>query len=91
MNKIIKGKKYNTDTAELVADRDFYDNGSWSSTDALYKKTTGEFFIYHKVSNRDLYDRTDYLLPISEDEAKEFCERNLDADDYEKWFGEVAE
>lgn len=36
MNKIIKGKRYNTDTAEMIVKRE---------GESLYRKQTGEFFL----------------------------------------------
>lgn len=43
MNKVIKGKKYNTETAKEICDRTSYCNGTPSSWTTLYQKKTGEF------------------------------------------------
>ena len=84
MNKIIKGKKYDTATAKLVYETPSYkDSGS-----DLYKKKTGEFFIVYWSKWEG---STPYIKPISIDEAKEYAEEHMDADGYEELFGEVEE
>ena len=52
MIKIINGKKYNTDTAKMVGD---YDNNQPTNdfyyfAEELYRKKTGEFFLYGGVT-----------------------------------------
>lgn len=101
MKKIIKGKKYDTETAELVGEMD----NSLCGTDfnfieeALYRKKNGEFYICGYGGARTRYARKDgasicggyEIVPLSEDEAKEWAERYLDIDKYEEIFGEVEE
>lgn len=100
MKKIIKGKKYDTDTAEHLAScshgakRDFayYE-------EELYRKRTGEFFLYgygHAASRYAVRVMGDFgpgedIVPLTYDEAREWAERELSADEYEEIFGEVSE
>lgn len=92
MKKIINGKKYDTTTAKEIADKIYFGNGNYACAwDTLYLKKTGEFFIEHQTNGSDLFDREEYIKPVDEVSAKKFCEEYLDADEYEKLFGEVEE
>lgn len=91
MKKIINGKKYDATTARLVCERDYYDNGNWFSTSALFRKKTGEFFIFHNINQRELWAKESYIDPITKAEALKFAEENMDGEDYEAFFGEVEE
>ena len=92
MNKIIKGKKYNTETAKEICKKTNYcGNGLPSSWVTLYRKKTGEFFIARVSSGMDCWDTWEGITPISIGRAKGFCEENMDADGYESVFGEVEE
>lgn len=102
MKKIINGKRYDTDTAKevgyaeakcLPSDLDW-----WQET--LYRKNTGEFFLYGEGNARTRYAKESgvnnwragcRIMPLSVDEAKEWAENQLTADEYEKIFGEIAE
>lgn len=106
MNKIIKGKRYDTEKAEMV--------GKWENTwdrrdlgyyaEELYRKRTGEFFLYFPRGARpDSYERYGCLdglwaestgralRPLTYEQAREWAERQLDADAYESIFGDVCE
>ena len=102
MKKIINGKKYDTETAKLV--------GSWSNNrsyrdfnyceEHLYKKRTGEFFLYGKGGPMSKYSVScgqnswsggNKIIPMTDDKAKAWAKMHLDADEYEDIFGEVEE
>ena len=91
MNKIINGRKYNTETAVLVCEEHCYNYGNWQSTHELYKKKTGEFFIYHRFNPNDVWTPANYIEPVSEETALKFAQEIMNGDDYEKFFGEVEE
>lgn len=97
MNKVINGKRYDTETAELV--------GEWTNghrygefqyeCEKLYRKKTGEFFLYGSggamssyavPSGNHNWTGSSKITPISINEAKKWVEKNLDADDYESLF-----
>ncbi len=97
MKKIIGGKRYDTETAEQVASW-FNDYGftdfRWCG-EHLYRKRTGEFFIYGHGGGLSKYARRmgssgwtdgEKIIPVTLDEAKEWAEEKLDADEYEKLF-----
>ncbi len=102
MNKVIRGKRYNTDTARLV--------GAWEANEPkdsdlwlreeLYQKRGGEFFVVGQGGSMTEYAQfsvngTDKpgveLRPITPDEASSWAEDHLTGDEYEEIFGEVAE
>ena len=102
MKKIINGKMYNTETASRVGDwysplsmRDF---GYYE--EMLYKKKTGEFFLYGSGNAGSKYSEScginarsggERITPLTVDEAKAWAENHLDADEYIEIFGEVEE
>lgn len=101
MKKIINNKRYDTETAREIG-YDSYSNRSdfayWCET--LYCKRTGEYFIYGEGGPASKYAETvgqnewcggERIIPMSYENARDWAERHLDADDYEKEFGEVAE
>jgi len=102
MKKIIKGRKYDTDTAKVL--------GSWENmldvmdfnhfSETLYLKRNGEFFIYGKGNGASKYATSvgnnswsggSAIIPMTYEAAREWAEAHLDAEDYEAAFGEVSE
>ena len=102
MNKVIRGKRYNTDTARLV--------GAWEANEPkdsdlwlhekLYMKRGGEFFLVGEGGAMTEYAEFSMggeskpgveLRPISPDEASGWAEEHLTGDEYEAIFGEIAE
>ena len=102
MVKIIKGRKYDTDTAREVGS---YSNaGSWRDfghfEETLYCKRTGEYFLFGEGGPMTKYRETvgqnewsggSKIIPLDFNEAREWAEKNLSAEEYEAEFGEVAE
>lgn len=102
MKKIINGKKYNTETAKRLG----YWENEYSTSDfghveeTLYRKRTGEFFLYGEGGAATSYARQDEngdwvygeaITPMTEKEAKKWAERHLTPDEYIEIFGEVEE
>lgn len=102
MKKIINGKMYNTETAEEI---NCWENTPYKSNYAyfieyLYRKKTGEFFLYGSGNASSKYcqetaDRTrssgERIVPISNEEAKAWVEQYCDVYTYIDLFGEVEE
>lgn len=103
MKKIIDGRMYNTETAKQVGSR-------WDSTDyvtdfdyfseTLYRKKTGEYFIYGSgnaaspyatYEGNHTYSGGSAIRPMSYEVAREWAEKHLDVDEYEAEFGVVDE
>ena len=97
MKKVINGKRDDTETAELVGEyANTYNYSDWNyECEELYRKKTGEFFLYGKggpmskyaiPSGNNNWSGSSKIIPLTIDEAKKWVEKNLDADDYEKLF-----
>ena len=102
MKRIIKGKVYDTATAkELGWWENIQDVRNFNHfSETLYRKRTGEFFLYGKGGPSTKYSqRVDQncwsggedIIPISVENAREWVEDHLDAEDYEKIFGTFDE
>lgn len=101
MKKIIEGRKYDTETAEFLAG---YDNGLGARdfnhiSEELYRKRTGEYFLYGWGGPMTEYRRTigqnewsggEDITPLTEAEARKWVEEKAN-DRYEEIFGEVEE
>ena len=101
MKQIIKGKKYDTETAKFLVDRSHSNPRDFGYVyEALYIKRTGEYFLYGEggamTKYRTWIDNNSWtggekITPITEQDAREWVEQYLDADDYERIFGKVEE
>lgn len=101
MKKIIDGRKYDTETAEkvLTHDNGYYQTDFYWCEETLYRKKTGEFFIYGEGGAASKYSKICgngscggcAIVPLTEGEAMEFVENCGDVDLYEELFGEVEE
>lgn len=97
MKKIIEGKRYDTEKAELVGE---WDNGIYDSdfnkvSEALYRKRTGEFFLHGEGGARTRYAEAcgqnawrggERIMPLSYEEAQRWAEEHLDSDVVEEYF-----
>lgn len=102
MKKIINGKVYDTSTAQCLGEwsspytrSDF----KWVE-ETLYRKRTGEFFLCGKGGPRSQYAKPvgirewesgERIMPLTWDEARDWAEEKLSADEYGQVFGEVTE
>ncbi len=101
MKKIIDGKKYDTETAEYLRgwSNDYAVNDFNYCEEALYRKKTGEYFLFGEGGPLSKY-REHFpdgwgsgcdITPLTEDEAKAWAMDHLDCDSYESIWGEVEE
>jgi hypothetical protein len=101
MRKIINEKMYNTETATKIGN---WWNGLGESDfrnvdETLYKKRTGEFFLYgeggglsrYASSNGNTRSSGKGIIPLTLEQAKEWGEEYLDCHEYEEAFGKVDE
>lgn len=101
MKKIINGRLYNTETAKPVGSASYSYPGDFQHwSEDLYLKKTGEFFIHGTGGALSKYSRSaggntitggEKIIPLSPEEAKEWAEKYLTAEEYEEVFGEVKE
>lgn len=96
MKKIINGKVYDTEKAKCMG-FDAGGDGFHSWREDLYKKRTGEFFLYgqggaatkyaHYVDGNNAWSEGEKIIPMPYDKAREWAEAHLEADEYENIFG----
>ena len=90
MKEKINGKVYNTETAKYIGEWDMYTSGYF--VDSLYRKRNGEFFLHSKREEESPYEQpSEYVTPLSDDEAREWAGRYLDRETCEAVFGAVEE
>lgn len=102
MKKIINGKMYNTETAKALGTA--YSNAPVNSfeywKETLYKKKTGEYFLYGyggpvsqyaKCIDMNTWSGGDKFIPLTETKAMKWAERYLSAEEYCDIFGEPEE
>lgn len=102
MKKIINGKVYDTETAKELGS--WRNAGSWRDfshkEETLYRKKTGEFFLYGQggpmtnyaeATGTNSWSGGERIMPLTFADAREWGEEHLDGDEYEEIFGEVAE
>lgn len=94
---VINSRLYDTSTAQYIGGKANYWHASNRSS--LYRKKTGEYFIYN-VLNGCLPDsmkealhlrQKNSIIPLTEEEAKALVEEWCSADTYIQLFGEVDE
>jgi len=101
MKKIIKNKRYDTETADF--------KGSWSNglsdqdlehcTEELYRKRTGEFFLYGRGGALTIYASRsgaysgdgENIFPLTYEQARQWAEKKLSVDEYEDIFVNITE
>lgn len=99
MKKVIRGRLYDTEKAVLIGeffderknqdDLDFY-------TEELYKKRTGEYFLYGRGNAGSKYSQwrgstasgSECISPLSFSQARDWAEEYLNADDFIREFGD---
>jgi hypothetical protein len=96
MKKVINQKRYDTDTAKCIGWDSWGTPGDlkhWS--EKLYQKRTGEFFLYGEGGAMSKYAETigqnkwsggEKIMPLDYESAREWAEKHLGADEYEKTF-----
>lgn len=102
MKKIINGKVYDTDTAKELGS--YGNGGSWRDfshvEETLYRKKTGEYFLYGKggpmtryaeATGQNQWSGGSRIMPMTYQEATQWAEEHLSADEYEEIFGTVVE
>lgn len=96
MKKIINGKRYNTESAEFCGSREYGYPGDLNYvSEELYQKRTGEFFLhgegganskYREEISMNSWSGGEKIIPLTDEEAREWAEEYLDSEDYEKLF-----
>lgn len=89
MKKYINNKVYDTSTAKKIGDHEnnCLPGDIYYHRERLYRKKTGEFFLWANGSFSD----DDVITPLSAEEAESWAQEHLDADEYDEIFGEITE
>jgi len=99
--KVINGKTYNTETADLIetASYKYPSDFEWFK-ESLYRKKTSEFFLdgeggglskYAEEGTTGGWTYGSKFIPLTEKEAQAWVEEHSDVELYEELFGEAAE
>lgn len=101
LKKIINGKLYNPDTAKRIFgwDNGYYNSDLKYESETIFRKRTGEFFVYASGGAMTQYSRSEgnttygseTIKPLSLEQAKIWLEKKADADTYTRVFGPVEE
>lgn len=98
MKQIIKGKLYNTETAQKILDHSNSGIGG-RYIESLYRKKTGEFFLqgegdaaskYSESAGLNCRRASSKIIPLTEEETKQYLE-DIDQPDIYMQFFEVEE
>ena len=102
MKKIINGKVYDTETAKRLA----FATANCSCSDfsyweeELYRKKTGEYFLYGsggpmtkyaKFVDTNNWSSGEEIIPVTYQMAREWAEEHLEADEFIRLFGDPGE
>ena len=102
MNKVINGRRYDTDKAREVAHADNMDDATSADycRETLYRKRNGEHFLHCEGNARTPYATFtadgwakpgEVLRPLTYEEAQQWASDSLSGDDYEAAFGTVPD
>lgn len=101
MKRVIDGKRYDTDTAKMLAER--YSDRIESEMDlvheTLYRTKSGNYFLHAEGGANTKYckwrgenqTRGEHIIPLSLEGSQKWAEEYLDAEEYEKIFGAIQE
>lgn len=88
MQRIINGKRYNTEVSQIVATDRYWDGSNWDRrgrTQTLYKTKNGNFFMLYETRWQGERDR---IEAVTIDEAKQHYESLPEQEmDYKETFG----
>lgn len=102
MRKVIKGNRYDTDTAKKLGEsreESLCGKPDWLK-ETLYRTKAGNYFIHGEGGARTCYGGIapdgwqtsgEKIIPITEERAMEWAEQYLDAEQYEMAFGAISE
>jgi len=98
MKKIIKGKLYDTESAEMICEYSFSNPSDFKHVyEALYKSLNGQYFIEYSGGAMSKYSvqyaqnevgGSNGIRLLSEEDARIFLEEHGTSDDYVRAFGE---
>ena len=102
MKQIIEGKRYDTATAQEIGSGGgkAYPGDFRYYSESLYKTPRGNFFLCGEGGPLSRYGRPAYgggtcggegIIPVSREDALNWCEEHLDIEDYQEYFSDMIE
>ncbi len=101
MKKVIDGALYNTASAKMIGnwDNGLYPNDFAYCEETLYRTKSGKYFLHGEGGGNSKYGEWhgnsggpgEQIRPYTPQEAREWAEEHLDADEYSAEFGEPEE
>ncbi len=100
MKKIIRNKLYDTSTAKEIAEFRDLCGGDKAVTEQLFRKRSGEYFLageggpaskYATPSATGGWVGGSAIVPLSYEQARQWGEEHLSADEYAALFGEPSQ
>ena len=101
MRKVIEGRTYNTGTSKCIGEHwnGYGTNDFKHCSERLYKNTKGAYFLHgqggamssYATSHGNSWGWGEQIIPMTIDEAREWAEEHLEADEYEAEFGQPEE
>lgn len=82
MKKIIDGREYNTETAQLIAQDSFAQGTISATTRYLYRKRNGEYFMYIHYDCDLVTDKYSHIDPLDTDYAQLWAKGLLSEEAY---------
>lgn len=101
MTKVILGKRYNTETAEVIGS---FDNGIGVNDfnhlrETLYRTKKGAYFLYGAGGANSRYSEgngnsrwgSSLIISFTKDDAFKWCQRSADGSEWEEHFSDMIE
>lgn len=82
MKKVIDGREYNTETAQLIAQDSFAQGTIFGTHHILYRKRNGEYFMFIRYDDDLVRDKMSEIEPLSTDYAQLWAKGILSEDAY---------
>ena len=98
MNKVINGRKYDTDNAKALhsirhripGDLEYYEETLYFDGGKYFLHGHGGPMSHYSVQvELNSWCSGSKIIPLSVQQAKEWCEEHLDGDEYEEIFGKI--
>ena len=96
MKKIVEGKRYDTETATLIGEYGYGSHGDFERIhEELYRTKTGNYFVagtggpktrYSVQVEQNCWSGSSDIYPLAKDEALEWAQAHLDAQEIEDEF-----
>ena len=95
MQRVIKGKRYNTETAKLLAVWNNNEKNDAYVTEHLHRTKIGNFFLHIEGGGSSIYGKNgepaETITVITEEQAKQWAKEKLNNSEYTAIFDKLSE